>query len=396
MEDNIHIAFVGSVDHGKSSILGRLLVETGSLPQGKLEQLQRHCQTHAKDFEYAYLIDSLEKEQSQGITIDMARYFLRSKERKFLFIDTPGHLDLLKNMITGTSKAHAALLIIDAKAGIKESTRRHAFLLSFLRISQVIVLINKMDRIDYSQQIFSNISDEIQKIFSSHDLTVRTILPISAKEGDNFINPSHNTPWHCGPSLWDSLCSISLPKNPIKEDFRMPLQDIYRFSKGGDERRIYSGTVTSGSLRKADHVLFSPSNKQGVVASIESDRSEAGFAIGFTLEEPIFIERGEIVSIKGSSPTVLNSFKARIFWISSRPMTPRMKTTLRIHTAKVSCIIEEIHAIYDSTLLNLKQDCERYDIIDCTLQTTKPIALDTHRFILTDSYETICCGVVLL
>ena len=406
-EEIVNVAFVGHVDHGKSSILGRLLVDTEALVDGKLERLKAYCATHAKDFEYAYLIDSLEKEQSQGITIDAARYFSRAEGRKFLFIDTPGHLDFIKNMMTGSSTADIALLTIDAKEGIKENTLRHVFILSFLRIHQIFILINKMDQIGYSEAIFTKLSGEILKVFQSHQLLAAHILPMSAKNGDNFIKISPNTPWYRGQPLWQSLCSFSFPKKEKESDFRMPLQDIYRFSKKGDARRIYCGTIISGSLKKGDRILFHPSQKEGVVASMESEQAEptAGFAIGFTLENQIFVERGELLSKKETTlPIVSNRLKARLFWISSSPILEKAKYTFRIHTSKVGCFIERVLAVYDSATLNKKaiEEAKMYDIAECIICTLKPIAFDfspllfeTNRFVLLDTFEILCSGVIL-
>ena len=393
----INVAFVGHVDHGKSSILGRLLVDTGSLPEGKLEQLKTFCQTHSKDFEYAYLIDSLEKEQSQGITIDAARYFIRSGSSKFLFIDTPGHLDFLKNMITGSSSADIALLIIDALEGILENTLRHLFLLSFLEIPKVFILINKMDRVGYRESVFIKISEEIKKAFDSHQLGLPEILPISAKNGDNFMVRSENIPWYRGKTLWEALSSYVPAQKSEESHFRMPLQDIYRFSKEGDERRIYSGTVSAGRLRKGDMLLFSPSEKVGVVDSIESDSAHAGFAIGFTLKEPIFVERGEVISDQsGPAPFVSDRFRVRLFWLGAEPLVKGEKYTFRLHTAKVSCRIEEIHAVYDSASLEKKRgEARQYDLIECTLCTQKMVGLDTHRFVLGGSKGMVSAGMIV-
>lgn len=404
--NQVNIAFVGHVDHGKSSILGRLLVETRSLPSGKLEQLKSYCESHSKDFEYAYLIDALEKEQSQGITIDAARYFIRSEGCNFLLIDTPGHLDFIKNMMTGSSTADIALLIIDAKEGIKENTLRHVFLLSFLQIQRVIVLVNKMDRVGYSEAVFTELASAISNTLRLHQITPKEILPICAKNGDNFVESSPNMPWYLGDSLWAVLRSFSLPEKRANAHLRMPLQDIYRFSKGGDPRRIYSGTITAGTLKKGDRILFSPSQKVGVVASIESELAQptAGCATGFTLEQPLFVERGELISHQEApSPLLGNRIKVRFFWISSHPISEGAKYHLRIHTSKVGCTIEKILAVYDSTTLEMKKEgsAKTYEIIECIIRTAKPVAfdsspsfLDTTRFVLVDALEMVAAGVV--
>jgi bifunctional enzyme CysN/CysC len=405
-EDQVKVAFVGHVDHGKSSVLGRLLVDTQSLPDGKLEQVKKYCENNSRDFEYAYLIDSLEKEQSQGITIDAARYFIRQGSRKFLFIDTPGHLDFIKNMITGSSLADIGLLIVDAKQGIQQNTLRHIFLLSFLHIQHVIVLINKMDQVEYSEEIYSSISKSITAVFESNRLPLAAVVPISAKQGDNILSPSSHTPWYKGLALWPLLSKFSHPEKTGDKELRMPLQDVYRFSQRGDERRIYCGTIASGVLKQGDRLLFSPSQKEGIVAKIESVPSEpsAGFAVGFTLEHPIFVERGELIShVNGKTPLVSHRFKARLFWISLSPIIVGKKYTLRLHTNKVGCSVEKILAIYDSATLRTKgaEGAQPYDIVECLIETAKPVAFDiarcleSNRFILVDQYEVVSNGVIL-
>ncbi|MGB7978465.1 MAG: GTP-binding protein [Chlamydiales bacterium] len=406
-EHKVNVAFVGHVDHGKSSILGRLLVDTHSLPDGKLEQLKSYCERHAKDFEYAFLTDALEKEQAQGITIDAARYFIRSEGRKYLFIDTPGHLDFIKNMITGSSTADIALLIIDAKEGIKDNTLRHLFLLSFLQIPKIVVVVNKMDQVDYSEPAYLAIAKAISTAFASHQITPHEILPLSAKQGDHFLGPSPNMPWYKGKSLWESIRSFSHVDKTRGPDLRMPLQAIYRFTKRGDSRRIYSGTVSAGILKKGDRLLFSPSGKEGVVASIESDVDppRVGFATGFTLEESLFVDRGELISHSSAPPPLVGSqFKVRLFFIGRNPLLEGAKYIFRIHTSKTGCAIEKILAIYDSATLGSKQKAaaKAYDIVECVIRTVRPVAfdisplyLDTTRFVLVDSCEILGAGVIL-
>jgi len=408
MENNdltVNIALTGHVDHGKSSILGRLLAETRALPDGKLDQLQAFCQTHAKDFEYAYLIDTLEKEQSQGITIDMARYFIRSEGRRFLFIDTPGHLDFIKNMITGSSKADVALLVVDAYEGVQENTLRHAFLLSFLKIPQVIVLVNKMDRIGYSEEKFSQISSAITKALLPFELPVAAILPISAKQGGGIVSLSADMPWYKGFSLWDHLLKF-IPIKKEKGPLRLPLQDIYRFSNQGDDRRIYCGTIVSGSLKANDSVVFFPSKREATIVSVESKPSEpqAGAAVGITIAPPLFVERGELICKKEETPPkVYNQFKARLFWMGQEPLTAKTRLQLRIHTCKVPCRIEKILSIFDSTNLEPKESLQGnlHDIVECFIQTSQPIAFDisslypeTSRFILSDEKQMLGGGII--
>lgn len=212
-------------------------------------------------------------------------------------------------------------------------------------------------------------------------------------------------PWYKGDPLWQSLCSFSLSEKKEGGGFRMPLQDIYRFSKNGDTRRIYCGTITSGNLKKGDSVFFHPSQKEGVIATIESQPSapSSGFAIGFTLEDPIFVERGELICKKENPlPIVSDRLKVRLFWMSSRPILKEKKYIFRIHTSKVGCFIKEILTIQDSVTQQAKKETKAYDIIECILCTVKPVAFDlspdffeTNRFVLVDAFEMICSGIIL-
>ena len=267
--EQMNIVIAGHVDHGKSTIIGRMLADTKSLPEGKLAQVKENCRLNSKPFEYAFLLDALKDEQSQGITIDAARVFFQTKKRHYIIIDAPGHIEFLKNMITGASRAEAALLVIDAAEGVRENSRRHGYMLSMLGIKQVTVLVNKMDLVDYKQQVFDDIVSEYSDFLRKIDVKPDLFIPVSGREGDNVAGLSERTPWYTGSTVLDSLDVFEKEKAPVEKDFRMPVQDVYKFTGQGDDRRIIAGTVDSGTLHTGDEVVFYPSGKRSRVKTIE-------------------------------------------------------------------------------------------------------------------------------
>lgn len=305
--ERLQIVFVGHVDHGKSTLLGRLYADTGSLPDGHLEKVRQICARQGKPFEYAFLFDAFLEEQEQGITIDTARTFFKWQNRQYLILDAPGHKEFLKNMVSGAARAEAAVLIIDALEGVQEQSRRHGYLLSLLGIRQLVVVVNKMDLVEYREAAFAEIVKGYRGFLKELNLAPAFFIPASAREGDNVVDASSAMPWYDGPTLLQSLAGFN--KLPSRDDLplRFPVQDVYKF----DARRIIAGRVETGELKVGDTLVFSPSNKSSVVKSIESfnrpqppQSAGSGRSTGFTLSEQIFIERGEIASLKEAPPEV--------------------------------------------------------------------------------------------
>jgi bifunctional enzyme CysN/CysC len=245
----LHIVIVGHVDHGKSTVIGRLLADTGSLPEGKLDQVRAMCARNARPFEYAFLLDALKNEQAQGITIDTARCFFKTARRDYILNDAPGHIEFLKNMVTGAARAEAALLVIDANEGIQENSKRHGYMASMLGIKQVAVLVNKMDLVDYSEDVFRYIREEYLAFLSRLGVEPVAFIPISAREGINMTAVSPETPWYGGPSVLEQIDAFTPASDRRGKPFRMPVQDIYKFTAEGDDRRIVVGTVSSNLPR---------------------------------------------------------------------------------------------------------------------------------------------------
>jgi sulfate adenylyltransferase, large subunit len=409
-EEQMNIVIVGHVDHGKSTVIGRLLADTGSLPQGKLEQVKRNCELNAKPFEYAFLLDALKDEQSQGITIDTARCFFKTAKRRYIIIDAPGHIEFLKNMITGAARAEAALLVIDAKEGVQENSRRHGFMLSLLGINQIVVLVNKMDLVGYNQEIYEQVKGEYLEFLKQIKVKPLAFIPISAREGDNLVALSSRMPWYQDSPVLDFIDSLQKEKQKEHQPFRFPLQGIYKFTADGDDRRIFAGTVETGSIHVDEEVVFLPSRKKSQIQSIEGfnepprDEIKAGYAIGFTLKTQIYIKPGEIMCrLAEPLPNVGTTFKANIFWMGKQPMLPGKKYKMKIATNRATVVLRKIENVLDASDLSnsQKQEIDRHDVAECILQTLKPIAYDisrevetTGRFVIIDNYEIVGGGII--
>lgn len=411
VQEKMNIVIVGHVDHGKSTVIGRLLADTGSLPQGKLESVRRDCERNAKPFEYAFLLDALKDEQAQGITIDSARCFFKSAQREYIIIDAPGHIEFLKNMISGAARAEAALLVIDAKEGIRENSKRHGYLLSMLGIRQVAVCVNKMDLVGYSEKTFRDIESEYRAFLKKIGLEPRAFIPIAAREGENMTEPSKQLPWYQGPSVLSMLDTFEKAKKLSDQSFRMPVQAVYKFTAAGDDRRIVAGKVESGKISVGDQVIFLPSNKKSEVKSIEhfnapvAVHAEAGYSIGFTLKEQIYINRGDIMCRVGEPhPSVSSLLKVEIFWMGKNPFVPGKEYKLKLGTAKVPVYLKEILKNIDASDLKQseKKAVERHEVAECVLECGSPIAFDpasdieaTGRFVIVDQYDIAGGGIVV-
>ncbi len=407
--EQLKIVIVGHVDHGKSTFVGRLFYDTGSLPEGKLEQLQKIAERRGVPFEWANLMDALQSERDQNITIDTAQIWFQTQKRQYVIIDAPGHKEFLKNMITGAANAEAALLLIDANEGIQEQSRRHGYLLNLLGIRQIAVLVNKMDLQGYSQERFDQIERDYRVFLHSIGVQPKVFIPMAAKHGDNIASLSKNMPWWQGPTVLAALDEFKVTDLPDHQPLRFPIQDVYRF----DERRILAGRVEAGSIKVGDRLLFSPSNKVSTVKSIERwnaparDFASAGESIGITLTEQIFVERGSVAALETAPPYELNRFNARLFWLGRAPFTKGRTYKLKLGTQEADCEIDAIEKIIDaSTLETINRDGDqtfvgRHEVAELTLRTKRPIAFDTHseivptgRFVIVDGFEVAGGGIV--
>jgi len=408
--EQLKIVIVGHVDHGKSTLVGRLLHDTGSLPAGKLEQLQAVARRRGTPFEWANLMDALQAERDQNVTIDTAQIWFQTPKRQYVIIDAPGHKEFLKNMVTGAAMADAALLLIDAHEGVQENSRRHACFLGLLGIRQIVVLVNKMDLDGYDQARFQRIESEYRAFLESAGLAAKAFIPASARQGDNIAVRGPNLPWWEGPTVLEALEGFEGPKPPRDKPLRFPVQDVYRF----DRRRILAGRVESGTLRVGDRLLFSPGHNLSAVKTIERwnaparDYATAGESIGVTLTDQIFVERGAIGAHETSPPCTLTRFKARIFWLGKQPFAAGRKYKLKLTTQEVECEIGSIERVIDaSTLATLPRTgteahVGRHEVAELTIRTKRPITFDpaneivaTGRFVIIDGDEVSGGGIVV-
>ncbi|MCK5175063.1 MAG: GTP-binding protein, partial [Planctomycetes bacterium] len=383
--EQMNIVIAGHVDHGKSTIIGRLLADTDSLPEGKLDRVRETCKRNSKPFEYAFLLDALKDEQSQGITIDAARVFFNTATRDYIIIDAPGHIDFLKNMVTGASRAEAAVLVIDAEEGVKENSRRHGYMISMLGITQLVVLVNKMDLVKYRQKAFDSVVAEYTQFLSDVDLKA-DFIPVSGISGDNIAQPTDNMAWYEGPTVLEAIDTFSKEASPVDKPFRMPVQDVYKFTLAGDKRRIIAGTVDTGSIEVGEEVVFYPSGKKSKVESIEvlegckTNPISAGWAASFTLDKQIYISRGQIATKAGQQPPeVTSTLRVNLFWMGKRPMVKDKDYLIKIGTAKETVRLKEVLRVIDASELNSAQskDCiEHHDVGECVLHVRKAIAFD--------------------
>jgi len=400
----LRVVFVGHVDHGKSTLIGRILQDTDSLPEGKIEMVKKTCATEGMEFEYAFLLDALLEEQKQNVTIDTTEIPFRTLRRQYAIIDAPGHKEFLKNMITGASRADAAVLVIAANEGVREQSRRHAYLLSLLGVKQIVVVVNKLDAVDFSEERFKEIEREYRKFLADLGLEARAVIPASAKQGENVARASMKMKWYCGASVLEALELLQPQKPDLDLPLRFCVQDVYRF----DGRRIIAGRIETGTLRAGDQLVFSPANKSSVVATIErwnapsNGPAVAGDSIGITLSEQIFVERGYVASHENDTPIETNRFHADLFWIVREPLQVGRPYDLRLATQEVKCEVVSIEEVMDSSTLETKTDqreqLERNEVGRLTIQTRGPLVIDNHdripnlgRFAIVDDGR-ICGG----
>jgi bifunctional enzyme CysN/CysC len=402
----LKIVIVGHVDHGKSTLVGRLIHDTGSLPEGKFEAVRAMSERRGMPFEWAFLLDAMQAERDQGITIDTTQIRFRTGKRPYVIIDAPGHKEFLKNMVTGAASSEGALLLIDAHEGVQEQSRRHGYLLHLLGVDQVAVLVNKMDLVGYSADRFGEVAETYRGYLAGLGVRPACIVPISAREGDNMVEHSTRMPWYQGPTVVQALDAFEPKGTAAERPLRMPVQDVYKF----DQRRIVAGRIESGRLRVGDEVVFSPSNKTVRIKSIEAwhvpevrEEAEAGQSVGVTLSEQIFVERGEVMSHLEHAPIETNVFKARLFWLGRAPLATGASYTLKLGTLEAPVQVEAIERVIDTADLSSRpaDRIERNGAGEVVLRTKRLLALDEHlqnpitgRFVLVEDHLPVGGGIV--
>lgn len=403
----LNIVIVGHVDHGKSTVVGRLFHDTGSLPEGKLEAISEMCRRRGMQFEWAFVMDSLMAERDQGITIDAAHIPFRSGKRAYMLIDAPGHHEFIKNMVTGAAAAEAALLVVDVEEGVRENTRRHGYLLHMLGIPQLAVAITKMDRVGYGRKRFEAVEKDLRAYLGGlgFDAGRVAMIPVSGREGDNIAKSSRRMGWYDGPTVIAALDAFQAAPTPADMPLRFVVQDVYKF----DTRRIVAGQVECGRLAVGDEIAFSPAGKSARVKSIEAwnapepTSAAAGEAVGITLDEQIFVERGQIGSHADAAPMLTDIFRARLFWLGRRPVKAGNRYRLRLATAEYPVRIDAVERVIDIDNLATTSADEvvRHAVADVVIASRGLMALDpfadnrkTGRFVLIEDSEIVGGGLV--
>ena len=403
---SINLVIAGHVDHGKSTLIGRLLHDTDSLTEGKMAAVKAMSERRGMPLEYAFLLDALQAERDQGITIDTTQVLFNSKKRSYLIIDAPGHKEFLKNMISGAAQADAGVVVIDVEEGIQEQSRRHCYLLRLLGLKEIIIVVNKMDLIEYSQRKFNHLKKQVVEYLSEIDLACKAVVPISARDGQGLIDLSEKMPWYTGANFIDTLDQLPEANSTNDLPTRLPIQDVYKF----DERRIIAGRIESGTLKIGDELLFTPSNKRAAIESFEvwnakdkKTKAIAGESVGIILNEEIFIERGHIASLSTDAPIETNVFRGKVFWIGNKPIIAGDRLKIKIGTAEHISEVQSIENKIDlSSLEAIDVDLlEKNDIGEVIFRTKSTVALDpfeknhrTGRFVLINEYETVGGGIV--
>jgi len=407
----LSVVVAGHVDHGKSTVIGRLLADTHSLPDGKLEQIRALCARTSKPFEHAFLLDALKDERAQGITIDSARVFFKTSLRDYIIIDAPGHIEFLKNMMTGAARAEAALLVIDAHDGIQENSRRHAYLLSLLGIRHVAVLVNKMDLAAMSRDRFAALEHECRDLLGRVGIRPAAIIPVIGRDGDNIATRSARLAWYSGPTVLDTLDAFPADVPDERQPFRLPVQDVYKFTRGDDDRRIIAGRVESGRARVGDELVFYPSGKRAAIRSFEAFNQPrpmsigAGESVGLTLREQIYVSRGEMATLASEPrPSLSSRFRATLVWLGRVPLATDKDYVIKIGSARASVRVETIHRVIDTSDLTTNESAvavHRHEIAECTLRCARALAFDTtdisaatSRFVIVDDFEISGGGLV--
>jgi bifunctional enzyme CysN/CysC len=399
------IVIVGHVDHGKSTLVGRLLHDSGSLPDGKYEAIKTMCERRGMPFEWAFLMDALQAERDQGITIDTSQIWFKTAKRDYVIIDAPGHTEFLKNMITGAAASDAAVLVIDVAEGVKEQSRRHGYLLHMLGVRNVVVVCNKMDLIGFDRDRFRAVEQEYRAYLASIGVTPTFVIPISARGGDNMATRSTAMPWYEGPILVEALDAFRPAASLSDLPLRFAVQDVYKF----DDRRIIAGRIETGVLRVGDTVMFSPANKTAKVRTIEAwsapvqVEAKAGQSVGITLTEQIFVERGDMVSHVENAPIETDVFRAQVFWLGHDPLTAGKAYKVKLGTSEVPVVVQSVERVVNTSDLSRKEvaQVERNEVGEVVLRAKRLLALDefrtsqrTGRFVIIDKYDIVGGGII--
>lgn len=373
------IVIVGHVDHGKSTLIGRLLHDTDSLPEGRLAELKKVSEQRGLHMEWSFLLDALQVERDQGITLDTTRIWFKTPKRPYVIIDAPGHREFLRNMVTGAAAADAAVLVTDAERGISEQTRRHAYLLSLLGVRKVIVAVNKMDLVDHAEEAWKGVAGDVSDYLEKLGIEPLYVIPLSARHGDNIADRSDKMAWYRGPTLLEAL-DLLVPAAPRTEAaLRLPIQDVYR--KG--DTRLAVGRIETGRLKIGDKVEIAPTGQPATVATIDAGKgpvneARAGQSVAVSFIEDAALSRGQLIALAGHMPHIATTIRVRAFWLDPESLTAGSRISLRLATAEHPVVVEKFERLVDVEHLTDSEGSElgQGGIAEIVLRASSPIAFD--------------------
>ena len=414
MMDILRFATAGSVDDGKSTLIGRLLYDTKTVFQDQIEAVEKVSHDRGDDYvDLALLTDGLRAEREQGITIDVAYRYFATPNRKFIIADTPGHIQYTRNMVTGASTADLALVLVDARKGLVEQSRRHAFLATLLQVPHLVLVVNKMDLVDFSQEVYERIRDEFTQFAAKLRVPDLTVMPVSALNGDNVVTRSENMPWYDGPSLLHHLENVHVASDRNLIDVRFPVQYVIRpQSDAWHDYRGYAGQVLGGILKKGDEVMVLPSGFTSRILSVETadgevDEAYPPMSVTVRLEDEIDVSRGDMICRPNNQPTVAQDLDAMICWMDeSAPMRLGGKYSIKHTTRTARTIVKALQYRLDVNTLHRDEEANQLSLNEIgrvRLRTTVPLMADdysrnrnTGGFVLVDeaTNRTVAAGMI--
>ncbi|MQA93430.1 MAG: sulfate adenylyltransferase subunit CysN [Streptosporangiales bacterium] len=415
--DILRFATAGSVDDGKSTLIGRLLYDSKSIFEDQLEAVERTSLARGEEqTNLALLTDGLRAEREQGITIDVAYRYFATPKRKFIIADTPGHVQYTRNMVTGASTSDLAIILVDARKGLLEQSRRHAFLATLLQVPHLVVAVNKMDLVDYDRETFERIRDDFTRFAAKLDVADLTFVPISALHGDNVVDRSPNMPWYDGPSLLHHLENVHIASDRNLIDVRFPVQYVIRPQRATDPRfhdyRGYAGQVAGGVLKPGDEIMHLPSGLTTRIARIETmdgpvDEAFPPMSVTVLLEDEIDISRGDMLCRPNNQPHVTQDIEAMVCWMSDeRALTPRAKLAIKHTTRSARAMVRDLHYRLDVNTLHRDEGADRLGLNEIgrvSLRVTHPLFADEYKrnrftggFILVDESTNATVGAGMI
>ena len=409
----LRFSTAGSVDDGKSTLIGRLLYDSKAIFEDQLESVERSSQQ--RGFEYtnlALLTDGLRAEREQGITIDVAYRYFATPRRKFIIADTPGHVQYTRNMVTGASTADLAIILVDARHGLTEQSRRHAFIATLLHIPHLVVAINKMDLVDWSEEVFERIRDEFRGFATRLEVADLTFIPISALEGDNVVSKSVNMEWYRGVPLLTHLEEVYVASDRNLIDVRFPVQYVIRpMSNEHHDYRGYAGTVAGGALKPGDEVIVLPSGLTSTIESIDTfdgpvEEAFPPMSVTIRLTDDIDISRGDMICRVHNQPSATQDIDAMVCWFADKPLTAGTKYAIKHTTRTARAVVRDLRYRIDVNTLHREESVEALGLNDIgrvTLRTTSPLMVDEYRrnrttgsFILIDEATNTTAGAGMI